>query len=847
MRIVNNSIILLVIITIIAGITPVIADNSDVVRNNQYDLLCALGFFKESSGISYFPEAVITRGEFISTVMRPIPKFQEYNYSSVTSFSNVDKNESYAKAAEFAKIMGYIDGSMFYGDEPITVEDAARIFLYILGYKELCEIKGVEAATAEVGFMRNIALKDKLSFNVFVYMIFDALNTNVLIRDITGVNNRYNVYRDRTFLTEILKIKKFVGIVNATSDTKLYQSHKINKDMVMIDGIMYFSGESGAAHFLGQRVEYYYRYNELDEYYTLVYLKGTSNNTVTDCKADNLTYKDGQYLYSVGNRSTKYVVSRAADIIYNGRAVSPPFNKFVPDDGNVRLIDNNGDGIVDVVIIDDYETIIVKRFDYLTYIISDMYDKNKDIALNDVDRYYIQNVDGNPESLTTLRRWSILSVAISLDKKIVKIIVSNRLSSGSVTGKYDNFIFVDGIEHEISGSINVEIGEYGNFYFDRLGKIAAFDRDGFSGQQAGYLLDVVVEQSISKKLNLKIFGEDNRFAVYKASSKIKIDEDIYSNPVEAFNAITHNRTDIQQLILFKLNANKEIFEIDLALAYTNDLRAEGFRQFTKPETPYTFRVTHFENAFRINQNTKLFIIPEDSNYEDQFAFYENVGDYMKSNTQYLITSYSISGNMPFVDYVIAHLKSSASNLSDYEIQPMLVSKVTQMINNNDEETRCLYGLHEGKEVRYILKTTQSLMNMNFHAGDVIKIRRDATGVVSAATKLMDGNTMSIATGSNPSTIWPLYENRYYFASVYSNNDGVLFVTTKNISEVKNVEDGEYTFANIYPYIYKYNAAEKRVYKETIDGIKDYLSSPNDYSKVFSYFRYSDPYLLVIYE
>ncbi|MEG1879956.1 MAG: hypothetical protein RR145_01410, partial [Oscillospiraceae bacterium] len=703
----------------------------------------------------------------------------------------------------------------------------------------------------KINILGNIEIETSITYSNFIRILYNTLETKMLIKTIYGDEERYETNAEKTFISEILGIKADIGIVEGDANTKLSVPNFMESDEVIINKKIFKVGISRANEFLGSRIKYYYRFTKDGSNEVLVYASDDKYNKVMELKDEDIVrFENGAYECRDGNRIKKEKISKSADIIYNGKAGSAPFDKYVPSIGYVKLVDNNLDGENDVVIIKEYYTLVVKAVNVELFSIEDKYDGSRNVKLDPYDpelRYKIMDSDKNLIHISQIKEGSILSVAKSDDEKLLEIIVSNRTVDGVLENVNKNYVIVDGVQHRAVSGINAKAGDYGTFRFDYRSVIVEFDKKKAGKEFSGYLVGVAENGGLDDTVEFKMFDESNKFGIYKSAKKVKID-DVAKTPKEIKNALTRNGTkDISQLVLFKLNGKGEVSEIDCATDYTKEFGATGFRQDSVPNTRLAHKMENFSGAFREDPfKTKVFIVPNDVNDEDSFKYYSRGKDYFKFNTYYTVTAYAVEEDLSYAEYVVVHLNSSAGSAEDFDPNIMIVEDVASSLSESGEEIQILYGLHNKQSVGYPLKNTEELEKTKFNSGDIVKILKNENGTIIAANKLYDGDT-KLPVGTNPSSPDQMSEYRYILANVYSTRGKTLFVTTKSPENVVNKDDGEYIFSDLYRDVYRYDSKSKKVYVASSGDVKNYLKNPSEYSKVFVYHHYSDPELMVICE
>ena len=184
---------------------------------------------------------------------------------------------------------------------------------------------------------------------------------------------------------------------------------------------------------------------------------------------------------------------------------------------------------------------------------------------------------GNSMFIVDIRYGSVCSIAKGPDKRLLKIIVSKNMITGTVTGasKEYNKIAVDNVEYELlKGFVDSGSDEYnmirpgltGNFYVDAFGKIADIEWTDEDGMFVGYVIAVKQnENGIDKNVSIKFLTSQGNIEVLECENKIIIDGQKDVSGQDIVNALNiPGQPTFYQLIRYRLNTGRRITEIDTA-------------------------------------------------------------------------------------------------------------------------------------------------------------------------------------------------------------------------------------------------------------------------------------------
>lgn len=346
---------------------PAAADSGDGAQS--VELLQALGI----GGITKDMEAV-TRERFICAVS-DILNYTARPQQMDGVFPDVTVKDAFSGAVYDAVsrglIAGYEDGN-FGPDAPVLAEQAVKIVVRALGYGILAEQQGgyplgYLMTAQEKGVLKGVQLTagEGITGNAAAVMLENALNTEVLLQVGFGENSAFEARRGRTLLTESLSLQKVTGVISDNGKTGLRGESKVGKKQVLLDGELYDAGGTGAAGLLGYRVTAYVTDGQ-GAPGKILYLRSDRTNTLkiaaerlikedSGFSIQNIVYED------VYGKTARVKVDAEADFILNGKAdLDLRVEDLKISSGALLLIDNNGDLVCDVIMVQRARTMVVQ-------------------------------------------------------------------------------------------------------------------------------------------------------------------------------------------------------------------------------------------------------------------------------------------------------------------------------------------------------------------------------------------------------------------------------------------------------------------------------------------------------
>ena len=834
-------------------------------ETDKYNILCSLGFF--DSAATFNGDAPVSRGDIITAVVNALPDDKRVQYSSGdTGFTDVDESDSIAEAAYNAHLLGLLgDETELNPYERADIDDASFILLNLLGYGQAAQ-STYNYYAASLGLTKGMPREEGFTMSHLAAMLYNALDTEIMQWTPIGMGGKYTTVKGETYMSEILDAGKGKGLVNANQFTGLSGETAAGRGYVKIGGSIYTDGTLPADSYLGNVVDFYYR-NTDDDQRQLVYMKLTQEDSVIEFDAEDIvSFENMTYTYESGpklDKKRRADLAKNADVIYNGKLLDGDYDCYMPAQGSIKLIDNDRNSKYEVVIITDYDVVTVSAVDKDKGIIRSKYNSDVEYQVElyaEYPSYQVILADGTVKKLSDIKKYSTVFIAQSMDKTVTTIIMSEKTITGSVESCSDDVVVIDGITYEVTPDFNqfnsVRPLSYGMFYLDPKGRVGYYDAMTSKGYQAGYLIRFNKDEDTGEEtlIRLKVFTENGEVTNLYTADKYYITDGNGSgikqkadNADDVINALNNAITDGLgggQLILYKLNSQGRVSEIETAAHYTTDLaESEALDENgTLRQVTNKIKVMHKKGLFllssRMNENTKVFSIPSDITKEKKFEVYTGLTNCFEWNKEYTLVSFAKSANAEAADYVLGFLGGGDGAVDEYNI--FAVEKVLEGVNDEGDTVKIIKGMWGGSAKEYMLDDTLSENEVN--SGDLLRLGFDTDGNVKTMVKVFDNEKRTLGkTGS-------LNESYYSYAAIaYDFKGSTLRVTPKNPEGISATTDLINTFTDKMPTILHYNQSTKKFETTDSTAIKTYKEYPDSYSTVFASFRYGDHTTMVVYD
>lgn len=560
---------------------PALANEDSVDYSKSIEFLTAVGVLDNYTAAD--TENEMSRIEFASVISKIA--FPDCNYACSTEmvYTDVDKEyEDILVPLAEQKIMRGYDEYTFKPEQTITYTEALKVLVTLTGYDYQAVSSGgypngYLLTASSVGILKNFNnLYDHgLRLGEAARLIENALKIDVVYMDVGDEGTVYASEKGENLLKRKFDIYEGEGLFRANENTDVYGGEFTPENSVVIGNGTYEITNNDFESYLGHNVEFYYKLNK-DDTAEVLYMTNGNKVSAISVKSYELTgYYDRQYSYypENGSHEKKAYISKNAAVLYNYRL---PISKkgeelYLPEVGEIELIDNDGDKEYDVVFIWDYETYVIESISAESYIISDYYKKDSlELDPDKVDSRIV--LDGAETGIGALEKWNVLSVAKSEgDSPFITVIASDDMITGSVTSVGDGYISIDGTRHNISPALNqkVSAGQTFDFYLDYLGYVAVYDKNSSADYiYRGILIRYFMTEDFEDTApDIMIFTEEGEMTRYPVAERISFDGRTGTKSVELLNknnpsVIIDDKGIIPQMIFYKLNKEGQVSFID---------------------------------------------------------------------------------------------------------------------------------------------------------------------------------------------------------------------------------------------------------------------------------------------
>lgn len=727
--------------------------------------------------------APVSRIDFAAAVANAI----NVTETSGVRFLDVDIDNANTGKLNGLYDMGIISGydRHFNPNDNITGIQAATIIMNALGrtyYSENGAAFDCMSMARELDIIKsNVGRNDEITVGQMYQMIYQMMqvstmqvsgivNGNVAMKD-TG-DNMFKLYHDT-----VIEDAYIEGVYGTCLGTEV----NLESNEIAIGGEAYvldYAVESSEILGRNMRVVYVEDENGIK---TVIYMTPCKDNEeeVVIVDDDYIGFDFSSYTISYyinGTREKTADIDRGASFIYNGQNVKENVSDMMAtidpnyDNVTVTLRDSDGNGSFDLVIIDKYINVYVKSVDKTNYfVVGKNAGADVTVVADPAKVDYIKMVNNTGEELefSEITAGTIASAYVSLDKKHVRLMISNQTVSGNIT-EHDNEEYtmtVDEEQYTVDAACvkadcqNIKKDVTYTLYLDQNGKIARIELEKSDAKIFAYMMKAEKVSGTDDKVVLKLLVQDGTIGEYNLADKVKIDGVMYKNELAediipklgTTQIVGEKNKPIQQIIRIRLNSDNEITWIDTAKAGENESSEDALVATSDPYAAYSrYNATQkrFGLITKVDANTIIFKVPKvdvNGNLLDskglKIGTRPTDADYTVKKVTDLGTGdyYNFYGYRTDKDAVIQDAVVWSPTVLSYTAQAnsniYMVKKIKTVLDADDEAVTEITTFGSGGENKFTTYSN-SLLN-EIKVGDIVEFSVDSNYVAGGVVKYFD--------------------------------------------------------------------------------------------------------------
>ena len=533
--------ILLSITTVCGTMTAYASDYDEHKYENAIVMLSDFGIMNGYEDGTFRPDASITRAEFATLAIRAAG-YDNIAQGQDNVFKDIPNGAWYLGYANFANSMGYMTGfddGTFGGEKNVTLNQAIKTMVNVLGYEKIAEQSGgypqghITVANT-LDMLKGITTGETAATRGEIAQLI-ANSLTAVVADTKHGDNASVDYGEE-MLIENLGYGVYTGKVEAVNGLSLdKQFDSIDVDEVVIGGQKFKTTISDMTKFFGLTVKFYLYEGKNGAESEVRHAYALDGSYITiDADEIKPTTTTSQVDYYDGTKIRKAKIS-GATFVYNGKVLMTADitnSVLIPKDGTVTLIDVDDDDNYDTVLIWAYDNIVVKSMtDEKIY---GLYEQTLTIPDDESSVTVIYN--GNKASLSDIKTGDVVSAYVSKDGGYARLIISCSEVEGVYTSKGSDYIVLDnGAEYKMSSlyetlissnSTRIDAPDFGDnavYKLDAMGKIASatISEQSSGATQYGYIISIATE-GIDDEGYVKFLNQNNEFETLPIASGRKL-------------------------------------------------------------------------------------------------------------------------------------------------------------------------------------------------------------------------------------------------------------------------------------------------------------------------------------
>lgn len=837
------------------------------------------GFFDGAKGVS--------RGEAAIAISGLIGVQPSLNSSIVDTFIDVLPTEPASGSIATmvsAKAMSGFGDNLFRPYDTIQTVHFVKALLVALGYQWRADSlggypTGYMKIAGELELLDGVTVKDgqPLTRSELFKILYNALDAQVY--DVVGVSGdatRYETSKKTTVLTQFHNIYEETAVVNSNSMTSLNASFKANDKTVLLGTErVYLQDDVSIWSYLGQTVTYFYKQEEGGSRKVLVSFALDENEivTLTGSNIDGVSNGEVEYADAETGKIRKLAYNIGTDIVYNGGRDAINLRETLNNlSGTADFIDNDEDGVVDVIIINDYRYDVVKGMDLTGEV---LYCDNENIDLDAATTWVIESETGGQLALSELVAGDVLAIAKSVNGELVRVVRLASSITGTAKQRGTDTITVEDTSYVVSSGANTEslakvkLGGSYTFYLNIAGEIVYAVEGSADSLKLGYLITYGAESNaFDSKIFLKILTASS-VNVFEVKEKIQIN----GNLVESKDVIATLRNlknqlslasdgEISQVIRYTVDSNKMLSAIYTAKTTENE---ELMLKYNSAGSPvacrkfYGVATISAGREFLGNNGSTVFVVPKDNQAtlpEDYYGVTQ-LDTEIQDNKSYTVETY-VAGDsiMPFA-IVVYPETAVAGGVIPPDASIMMLESLEKVVNN-DGAPVTKFNVYKGNsKLSYLSENT--IDTTGLEPGDTIVLQLSPLNEVQKFGKVYDAsegqfcidpdyNVSYEATALNPGSGGTPPGRSIMKYSLYRREGNYILATNKGFSNMDTALDNMYAVdLSRHATFPMYDSEKDEVSLVTTDSLIEYVRDNENYSELLILYYWNSIFTVVVYK
>ncbi len=814
----------------------------------QLQLLANMGYIDSIEMMN--PNAAVRRDQFADWLCITA-NMKERQYFYKTDFEDLSESNMYYNEIQIAVSEGYMSGvsaESFSPEANISRQDAAAALVRLAGYDAYAMAKG-GYPTGYICVAQNMGIFDGAGVEAntmnLLTMLYNTLNSVYLNPvGIDGQNISYS--RNEKIIEHFHDIYEIKGRMSANGYTKLYSDSVIaNRSTCEIDKTVYNTDDDYNS-LIGMTVRGYYKYNATEDENSIVCLYADNrDNRELEIEAEDLVRLDDNYrlYYTDENERTKNIrLLKGFDFIYNNRIVLDYTGEDIfIDDGTLRFVDSDADGVYDTVLVREAETMRMTSVDFYSMRIYCEEDVLETAGIADAYAVYkVQDETGglNEVSIDELEPKQVLTVYRSKDRIYLEVLASSLAASGSVQEVDEDYAVLSGKKYKVVRNellAELKIGSDADVLLDIYGRIAYIDAIGgtYSFKYA-YLFKTWYDEELDTA-GIRIITQDGRLNLC-ADDKIMIDgETAKQSAVLALD---------RQMIRYRLNKKGMVRAIDTVRTVCGG-DADTLKSTARDKLKLYPLSQIIAAKYKITSDTFMIVVPTVASEKEDIELYQTSYEYDTEPNNYEFEIFDIDKDDMSIGAYIMYPEGSlvGQEKTDGGTAIGVVKNISERWID-DEAVDAVTLFTSAGYVTYAIDTV--LTNRNYSFGDVVRYKVNAKGKISTMEKELDTDADDVYSTKQLYTTEGYYD--FNFGRLLSKQDGYLVMLSNenNPNYQDTVDSRRVIYTSKMTSCWLVDMSERKITRIEPENYASYIrgaSSPS-YAYARTYKYYNLPNLII---
>ena len=794
-------------------------------------------------------------------------------------FKDVPDTHPQFSDISWAVTLGLMSGKSadtFEPETPLTMKEAVKVAICMLGYGARAEIEGgypdgYLKIAQKLGITKGVSVSSEKAAlrGEVLRLMCNTVTTNMVINEgISGDGTKEigYTYKDRNILSEIHNIYKYEAVFEADEYSSIIGG-KTDNGFVRVGGVIYKNLSSAAYGKLGKNVEIYYRNDDSIPEILSLREKNNKEIVIKSNSEYSLDFIEGIYTLNEGGERHKFKIGKEYNLIYNDEPIDGSNEVLMkPNSGSIKLIDNNNDGLYNIIIVDEYYNLIVNMYNSFNNTIYDFRDMSLNLNLDDFDVVTFRE-DGEVVLPQNIVKDSVLSVKKSLKSDKTEVLVSTEKKRGVLTMIDEKDVTIGRNTYTLSNELradasDLKLGREYTVYLDGFGEIAYFNET--QQRETACFLAAAPLSGLNASMALKLLMPNGKIGYVETAKAVKIISYNDQRKMKA-NEITPYLTE-KQLIMYERNDEGLVDAIVLPYSASTQTEYNAISNYPLIKMDYIINEwpdlegsktvkygrydRNFDSWMVLDEKALIYCVPPTgtSEYTDANVGMISISDlFNDSSVPFVVNgtvtgllnefdAYSVNNNKLSTDVLVYYTNSV--NQTFVEDQAMaIVTNVTYKRDDTDDSFYPVLELNDSGKIKNLIVDDETLIYRE--SLTEVAMGTKMPSLSSNKVRIKSGDMIKYTTDSStgrPKSIALLYDMEndklcYDFASrgatfrliraEVMRKDGMLV-------EFKVKNKLERTSLSASTKVYVYDKAEKSTYPASTNDI-----CPGDQVVVYS--------------